>query len=137
MKNPFKLQSAISTGVAMLTAGAGSAAVDWALEKSQIIPAEWGNTAVNGLKVLAGAIVGSMVKSKGTLSSIVKSVADGVATVGAANLTSSFIGGTSAADPAPTAGLAPGTIGRTLHLGNKAYRRGVRGVNGAASFMGK
>ena len=79
MKNPFKLNSAISTATSVLIAGAGSAAVDWALKKYDVLPADWGQTAVNIGKIVAGALVGSAISSKKY--GFVKSMADGVATV--------------------------------------------------------
>lgn len=85
-------------------------------------------TTKNAIKIGLGAIAGSMVSNK-----YVRAAADGVATVGVSNLVASYIGGSS--DAANTAGLPAGTIGR-IRMGNRAFRRGVRGVN-TVDVMGK
>lgn len=124
MKNPFKLNSAISTATSVFIAGAGSAAVDWALKKYDVLPADWGQTAVNIGKIVAGALVGSAISSKKY--GFVKSMADGVATVAAANLVADYL-------PEGTAGLPEGTIGR-LRVGQRGFRRPAKRVAGA-DFM--
>lgn len=131
MKNPFKKSSIIDTVVNVGIGGGANVAIDYLVDQVDMLKSV-SSTYINAGKIVLGAFAGTMLKNK-----FARAAADGVATVGAANLVSGLITGSSATDPAPTAGLAPGTIGRTLHLGNKAYRRGVRGVNGAASFMGK
>lgn len=131
MKNPFKKQSIIDTVVNVGIGGGANVAIDYLVDSVDMLKSV-SSTYINAGKIVLGAFAGTMLKNK-----YARAAADGVATVGAANLVSSFITGSSATEtPATTAGLAPGTIGR-LHLGNKAYRRGVRGVAGAGSFMGK
>ena len=118
MKKAFKLNSAISTGVSMAVAGAGSAVVDWALEKYNLVPAEWQKTTVNIVKIAGGAVLGSMFDAKKWYG-VPKAIGDGVATVAAANLVSSLLpeNSTDAAS-----GLPEGTIGR-LRMGQRGFRR--------------
>lgn len=123
----FSTKAAIQTATSVLVGGVGSAALDWALKKYDVLPAEWGDTAVQAGKAIAGAVVGSMVKN-----TYVKSMADGIATVAAANLVAGFL-----PETATTAGLPNGTIGR-IRLGQRGFRRGVRGTSGTPSaFMSK
>lgn len=127
----FNTKAAITTATSVAVAGAGSAVVDWALKKYDVIPADWGDTVVQAGKIVLGAVGGSMIKNQ-----IVKSVFDGIATVAAANLTKGFL----PEDAATTDGLPQGTIGR-IKLGQRGFRvapknRKVSGVgNAASSFM--
>lgn len=125
----FNTKSVIATGTAVLAAGAGSAVADWLLAKYDVIPAEYAEYTNVG-KVLIGAVAGSMLTNQ-----IAKSAFDGIATVGAANLVAGWLPtDTPKDDPAkPATGLPEGTIGR-LRMGQKGFRRGIRGVNGAV-FM--
>lgn len=128
----FSTKAAIATATSVAVAGAGSAVVDWALKKYDVIPAEWGDTVVQAGKIVIGAVGGSMIKNQ-----IAKSVFDGIATVAAANLTGSFL----LTDTPVVEGLPKGTIGRINRLGQRGFRRGglsrkVSGVgNAASSFM--
>ena len=128
----FNSKSAIATGTSVFFAGAGSALADWALSKWDVIPAEYAQYTNIG-KVLAGAVVGSMAKNQ-----IIKSAFDGIATVGAAKLVEGWLPETGAADEtATTEGLPKGMIGR-LHMGQRGFRRAVRGVNATpAALMSK
>lgn len=129
MKNPFKKSSIIDTVVNVGIGGGANVAIDYLVDSVDMLKS-LSSTYINAGKIVLGAFAGTMLKNK-----YARAAADGVATVGAANLVSGFITG-STATPEATAGLAPGTIGNP-HLGNKSYRRGVRGVAGAGSFMGK
>lgn len=124
----FNTKAAIQTAISVGVGGAGSAALDWALKKYDVLPAEWGDTAVQAGKVIVGAVAGSMVKN-----SYVKSAFDGIATVAAANLVAGFL-----PETAPAAGLPNGMIGR-VRMGQRGFRRAaVRGTNGTPSaFMSK
>ena len=130
MKNPFKKSSIIDTVVDVGVGGAANVAIDYAVSAWDALASvdpKW----INAGKIALGAFVGTMIKNK-----YARAAADGVAVVGASNLVSSLVAGTDA--PATTSGLPFGTIGRTVRLGNKAYRRGVRGVSATPSdFMGK
>lgn len=124
MKNPFKKKSIMATVVNVGVGGAANVAIDYAMS-------QFGATVdpmyVRLGKVLVGAAAGSMVTNP-----YLRAAADGIATVGASELISSYV---VSADP--TSGLRPGTIGR-LRAGNRAYRRAIHGTNGVgASFMGK
>ena len=129
MKNPFKKSSIIDTVINVGIGGGANVAIDYLVDKVDMLKSV-SSTYINAGKIVLGAFAGTMLKNK-----FARAAADGVATVGAANLVSGLITG-SEATPETTAGLPSGTIGR-LRLGNKAYRRGVRGVGAASSFMGK
>lgn len=130
----FNTKSAISTATSMVVAGAGSAVVDWALAKYDVLPASWGDTAVQAGKIVVGAIGGSMIKNQ-----IAKSVFDGIATVASAKLVEGMLpdgttDGGAKSNMGPS-GLPEGTIGR-IRLGQRGFRRGrVAGMAGA-DFMG-
>ena len=130
MKNPFKKSSIMDTVVNVGIGGAANVAFDSIVASFQafnILDA----TTKNAIKIGAGALVGSMINNK-----YVRAAADGIATVGVSNLVASYIGGSSDSGNAtgPT-GLPSGTIGR-VRMGNRAFRRGVRGVN-TVDVMGK
>lgn len=130
----FNTKAAITTATSMAVAGAGSAVVDWVLAKYNVLPADWGDTAVQAGKVVVGAVGGSMIKNQ-----IVKSVFDGIATVAASKLVAGMLPETTnnagSEETETTAGLPEGTIGR-IRLGQRGFRRArVSGVAGA-DFMG-
>ena len=129
MKNPFKKSSIIDTVINVGIGGGANVAIDYLVDKVDMLKSV-SSTYINAGKIVLGAFAGTMLKNK-----FARAAADGVATVGAANLVSGLI--TDRELTEPTAGLPSGTIGRTVRLGNKAYRRGVRGVGAASSFMGK
>ena len=120
MKNPFKKSSIIDTVVNVGIGGGANVAIDYLVDQVDMLKSI-SSTYINAGKIVLGAFAGTMLKNK-----YARAAADGVATVGAANLVSSFITG-STATPEAAAGLPSGTIGR-IRLGNKNYRRGVRGV---------
>ena len=125
----FNTKSAIATATSMAVAGAGSAVVDWALAKYDVLPASWGDTAVQAGKIVVGAIGGSMIKNQ-----IAKSVFDGIATVAAAKLVAGMLPEGENGGALQTTGLPDGTIGR-IRLGQRGFRRGrVAGMAGA-DFM--
>lgn len=128
----FNTKSAIATATSMAVAGAGSAVVDWLLKKYDVLPAEWGDQAVQIGKLAVGAIGGSMVKNQ-----IAKSVMDGIATVAAAKLTEGLLpeAGEDGGTALQTTGLPQGTIGR-IRMGQRGFRRArIAGIQGA-DFMG-
>lgn len=120
----FNSKSAIATATSVAVAGAGSAALDWALAKWSDRPTWLTDTILSATKIIGGAVAGSMVKNQ-----IVKSVCDGVATVAAANLVAEYLPATK------VEGLPEGTIGR-LRMGQRGFRnaRRIHGVAGA-DFM--
>lgn len=127
----FNTKSVIATGTAVLAAGAGSAVADWLLAKYDIVPDDY-KEYTNVGKVLIGAVAGSMMTNQ-----IAKSAFDGIATVGAANLVAGWLPTETKKDGGEEqkgSGYLPeGTIGR-LRMGQRGFRKGIRGVNGAA-FM--
>ena len=125
MKNPFKLQNAISTGVAVMIGGGANVLADWGIEQMNL--SEEYKKYVDAGKVVVGAVAGSMINGKkyGWL----KSAMDGIAIVGASHLVSGLINTES------TSGLPEGTIGR-IRLGQRGFRGGRRVAGlGNASFM--
>ena len=140
MKNPFKLKSAIATATSVAVAGAGSAAVDWALDKYAVIPSDWGKNTVNAVKLAAGAVLGSMISTKKNgWQPIAKSACDGIATVAAYNLMNDMV--LPAADDSDktdtTSGLPEGMIGR-IRMGQRGFARRINGVgNTPNAFMSK
>lgn len=130
IKNPFKKSSIAATAINVGVGGAANVAVDYAM--SQFAPSVDPMYVRLG-KVIAGAVAGSMVSNQW-----LRAAADGIATVGASELISSYVVSADDPDkPAGPAGLRPGTIGR-LRAGNRAYRRAIHGTSGVgASFMGK
>ena len=133
----FNAKSAIATATSMAVAGAGSAVVDWALAKYDVLPAEWGDTAVQAGKIVVGAIGGSMIKNQ-----IAKSVFDGIATVAAAKLVEGMLqendadksGDADKGGSTQMTGLPDGTIGR-IRLGQRGFRRGRLAGMAGADFM--
>lgn len=127
----FSTKAAIATATSMAVAGAGSAVVDWALAKYDVLPASWGDTAVQAGKIVVGAIGGSMIKNQ-----IAKSVFDGIATVAAAKLVAGMLPEGDASNDGSTqmTGLPEGTIGR-IRLGQRGFRRGRVAGMGGADFM--
>lgn len=117
MKNPFKKKGLATTMVASLVAGAGNVGADYVISQidalSNVDPMY-----INGGKVVAGAILGSMSKN-----SYVKSIADGMAAVGASALVQSLIDGTTA-----PSGLPKGTIGR-INAGDRYFKKGGKRAN--------
>ena len=130
MKNPFKKSSITDTIVNVGIGGAANVAFDSVIASFDAFSA-LDATTKNAIKIGAGALVGSMINNK-----YVRAAADGIATVGVSNLVASYIGG-SGEEPKkdPVTGLPSGTIGR-VRMGNRAFRRGVRGVN-TVDVMGK
>lgn len=128
-KNLFKKSSIIDTVVNVGVGGAANVAVDYVVNQFDAIKS-LGDTTVNAIKIAAGALVGSMVSNK-----VARAAADGVATVGAANLISGLMADTTTET---TSGLPYGTIGR-VRPGVRAYRRAAHKVSGvnAGAVMGK
>ena len=153
-KNPFKKQSIIDTAMNVAVGGAANVAIDYVwetagLDETLTIKGEDGTekisaaTMKNIIKVVGGAVAGSMISNK-----YARLAADGVAVVGVSNLIQGVIDSQSdnsngsSSDPSgssdtttPTTGIRKGTIGR-VNLGNK-YFKSKRGTNGLQGVMGK
>lgn len=130
-KNPFKKSSIVDTVVNVGIGGAANVAIDYVVNQVEAIQS-LGDTTINAMKIVAGAVVGSMVSDK-----FARAAADGVAIVGVSNLISGLMDDSSET-PAPSSGLPFGTIGK-VRPGNRAYRRArkvISGVNPGA-VMGK
>lgn len=123
MKNLFKKSNIIDTVVNVGVGGAANVAIDYAFSQVDML-ASLGETTKNAIKIAAGAVAGAMISNK-----YARAAADGIATVGAANLIASYM-----PEAKATEGLPEGTIGR-IRLGQRGFRRGkVAGVHGA-DFM--
>ena len=116
IKNPFKKQGIAATAVNTLIGGAGNVAFDYAWDALGDTTSSVSENWKNGIKIVGGAVLGSMVTNK-----YLRAMADGFAVVGASNLVSDLI-----SKEAP-AGLPHGTVGRIIP-GNRTYRKmGIRG----------
>ena len=104
--------------------GAANVAMDYAFAKVDAL-ASLGGTTKKAIKIAVGAIGGAMTTNK-----YLRAAADGIATVGASELISSYID-----TPATTEGLPEGTIGRVRHLGQRGFKRAKVAGMGGASFM--
>lgn len=133
MKNPFKKSSIIDTAINVGVGGAANVAMDYVFTQVDAL-ASLEPMTKNIVKIVAGAVGGSMVSNK-----YVRAAADGVATVGVSNLIASYMGTEETATPetAAPAGLAKGTIGRAYRMGQRGFRK-VSGIAGeAGAFMAK
>lgn len=130
MKKFFK-KGLASTMVASVVAGAGSVAADYVI--GQIDALSSVNTDyINGGKIVAGAVLGSMTRNQ-----YLKSMADGIAAVGAAALVQSLVDGTMGGS---TSGLPHGTVGR-IHAGDRYFKGGKnrnnKGFTVSSAFISK
>lgn len=134
MKNPFKLKNVISSATAIALGGAGNVAMDYAFANIpflQTLGTDGGatpTTTKNAIKVVVGAVGGSLVPTKYGWA---KSALDGTAIVGASELISSLIN-----ESEPTSG-AP-FIGR-VRMGQRGFRVARKGAvrgTGVVPFMG-
>ena len=133
MKNPFKLKNATSTLMSTAIGGAANVAYDYVYSK--IAPSvDLSDTTKNAIKIALGAIGGSMVSK-----SWAKDACTGIAVVGVSNLIAGYMpnGEGAATETTTTDGLPHGMIGR-VRMGQRGFRRGVRGVAAAPdAFMSK
>lgn len=137
----FKKQSIIDSLTNVGIGGAANVAIDWAWSAAGVdsmLPATEtisGAQLKNGIKILGGALIGSMVKNK-----YGRAAADGVATVGVSNLIADLMSTTTDGGNGGEGsnGLPKGTVGRVIP-GNRRYiRNRVSGIGAAANaFMGK
>ncbi|MBQ0153830.1 MAG: hypothetical protein KBS70_03490 [Bacteroidales bacterium] len=127
-KSLFKKKSIMDSLVNVGVGGAANVAIDYAwsaLGQSVASLEEYKNI----IKVAGGAIVGSMVTSK-----VARAAADGVATVGVANLIAGLMG----TEENSTSGLPAGTIGR-VQAGNPYFgkKKSERGFTVSDAFINK
>ena len=127
MKNPFKKSNIVDTLVNVGIGGAANVAMDYAFGQVDAL-ASLGDTTKHIVKIAVGALGGSLTSNK-----YLRAAVDGIATVGASELVSSYL------PTATPSGLPSGTIGRIARarLGQRGFARRARvaGVNGA-DFMG-
>ena len=126
MKNPFKKKGIIQTVVNTLIGGAGNVAADYVIANVEQL-ATVDPMYINGGKILAGALIGSMSRNK-----YVHALADGMAVVGASALVSSLIDGQTAAS-----GLPRGTVGRVTAGDRYFAKRGGNGFTVSSAFVKK
>lgn len=131
-KNPLKKNSIVDTVVNVGVGGAANVAFDYLVDQVEAIKS-LGDTTINAIKIAGGAVIGSMVSNK-----VARAAADGVATVGVANLISGLMG-TTTTTPEGAGALPYGTISGRVRPGIRAYRRAAKKVSGVAacSVMGK
>lgn len=127
MKNPFKKSSAVDTLVNVGVGGAANVAIDYVVNSVEAL-AGLDSKIINGIKIALGAVGGSITSNK-----IVRAAVDGIAVVGASNLVSELVNGTSSTEAA--AGIPANTIGR-IRVGQRGFRRASK-VSGIDSCMGK
>jgi len=134
MKNPFKVKNITDTLVNVGVGGAANVAMDYAFGKISFL-SELDSTAKNAVKIVAGAIVGSMFGNK-----YAKAAFDGIATVGVSNLIGSYLNEEEKEEAASPSGLPEGMIGRAPRsLGQRGFARRypVSGVSTPNALMGK
>lgn len=132
VKNPFKKDSIIDTAINVGTGGAANALVDVAV--NSVLP----NTDpmyVNIGKFVGGVVLGSMAPKNQML----RAAADGIATVGVANLVSDLVANGFGSSDETTSGFKRDVLGR-VRAGHSKFarrikRRGVSGT-GANPIMG-
>lgn len=125
MKNPFKKSSVIDTVVNVGIGGAANVAMDY-IKANYLGSLNLSDTTYNAVKIAVGALGGSMISGK-----YARAAADGIATVGAANLIDGLLNGESTPNAEAPAG-AP-FIGRA-RMGQRGFRRAIRGM-GEVAFM--
>ena len=126
MKNPFKKSAILDTVVNVGIGGAANVAMNYAFANIDAL-ANLGDTTKKAVKIAVGAIGGAMTTNK-----YLRAGLDGIATVGASELISSYID-----EPTETpSGLPEGTIGRVRRLGQRGFKRAKIAGVGAADFMG-
>lgn len=129
MKRLFKKQGILTTVTNTVIGGAANVATDYVISQVEAL-AGVSSMYINGGKILAGALIGSMSKNK-----YVHAAADGMAVVGASELINELINTT---DTDGASGLPKGTIGRAT-AGDRYFKRARKG-NGftiGSAFVGK
>ena len=106
--------------------GAANVAMDYAFANIDAL-ASLGDTTKKAVKIAVGAIGGAMTTNK-----YLRAGLDGIATVGASELISSYI-------DTPAEGLPEGLIGRVYRTGQRGFKRAkIAGVTATSdAFMSK
>lgn len=140
-KLKFKKDNITDTVLNTAIGGAGNVVFDMAWEYMPDAVTNLGDTAKNAIKLIGGAVAGSMVSNK-----YLRALTNGFAVVGASDLISGLVTGNTETDsinddPASASGLPHGTIGRVRmpQYGSPTYRRKAATstrVSGLKDFMG-
>lgn len=125
-KKLFKKSGFIDTAINVGTGGAANALVDVALES---VAPQTDPMYVNIGKFIGGVVLGSMVGKNQML----RAAADGVATVGVANLVKDLV---SEMGTETTAGFKRDVIGKVRPGHSRLARRVKRGIDNANPIMG-
>ena len=120
-KNPFKKQSIIDTAVNVGIGGFANVAMDSIVESFDALK-DMKPSTINMIKIGLGAFAGSMLTGRW------RAAADGIATVGVADLIKGYIQDSD--EPKGQSGLPYGTIAGIRRAGNRAFRRTPRRVAG-------
>ena len=145
-KNPFKKKNLTDTLINTAIGGAGNVVFDtiWGYLPASVTEMENADTIKNAIKLVGGAVAGSMVNNR-----YLRAMTDGFAVVGASDLVSGLVGdalqssssssGSEGSEGSEgSAGLPQGTIGRIrrpmMHYGTRR-RSPVRGTHGLEGFM--
>lgn len=134
-KLKFKKENITDTLMNTAIGGAGNVVFDTIWNYLPNAVTDLGDTAKNAIKLIGGAVAGSMVSNK-----YLRAMTNGFAVVGASDLVSGLINGTESGSSEGAEGLPNGTIGRIRmpQYGNQKYRRAARAtrVSGLDDFMG-
>ena len=131
MKNPFKKTAIVDTLVNVGVGGAANVAMNYVFDNIAALAsvAEY----KNAIKIGVGVLGGTMVNNKWA-----RAAFDGIATVGASELVSSYLPVTASGESA--SGVPYGTIGK-IRMGQRGFARSNRRVAGvgeaATAFMSK
>ena len=131
-KNPFKKSSIIDTAINVGTGGAANVIVDMAIESA--LP-NTDEMYINAGKFIGGVVLGSMAGK----SQMLRAAADGIATVGVANLVSDLVanGFGDSGSGEGAAGFKNDVMGRVRAKHSRLARRiKMRGVSNGSNIMG-
>lgn len=137
MKKLFNTKNLTDTAVNLIVGGGANVAMDYAVSEVEALKSLSADT-VNYIKIGVGVLAGTMTGNK-----YLRAAADGLATVGASQLISGLISGTTAGDGGNGGGAngLPAHMVGALRLGNGRFRkngdRRISGVAAAPNFMGK
>lgn len=130
-KNPFKKAGLMTTLTNVAVGGAANVAVDYAVANVSAL-STLDPRYVQGGKIVLGALLGGMSKNQ-----YVHAAADGIAVVGASELISGLVNGTTSAP----AGLPRGTVG-AARMGDRYFKKAAarktgKGFTINGAFVGK
>lgn len=131
IKNPFKKQGLVTSLTNIAVGGAANVAVDAVVANVSTL-ATMDPRYIQGGKIVLGALLGSMSNDK-----YIHAAADGMAVVGASELISGLVNGTTSAP----AGLPRGTVG-AARMGDRYFKKAAarktgKGFTINGAFVGK